>query len=143
MLNIKIEEALKYFEVKKRGEEDIVVLKEGYPEELLESVHKAHGNRLPVDWVYEKYFSILSSMADYVMTEDKLDEYRGEIVDGLVDIYTYNLTKWLSGNIYNVYYLTEVLEEYGNIKDGFRLLAMAQYKAIDEIYSEVVDYLIK
>jgi len=135
----KIDETLKHFKTQKRGDDTITVLKDGAPEDLLESIHQAHGDRLPDDWVYDKYHSILDAISGY--DNDDLDEIRPEIVDGLVDVYTSDLTAWLHSSNYNVYYMTEAQEEYGAQEDGFKLLQMAQYKAIDEIYGYVQNYL--
>lgn len=137
-----INEALSQFEIVKRGDNDIVVLKREAPEALRDSVHKAHGDRLPKDWIYDKYHSIIDAFAGYAIEDtDGLDENRPEIVNGLVDVYTGDLTAWLNSSIYNVYYMTEAQEEYGPETDGFKLLMSAQYKAIDDIAGEVISYL--
>ena len=140
---------LKFFEQKKRlgykdGIEDdtIVILKDNAPEELRESVHNAHGDRLPSDWIFDKYHSILDVISNYGEFSD-IDDIRNEIVDGLVDCYTSNLTGWLNDDNRNVYYLSEALAEFGGGDDGFALLAMAQYQAIDDIFGEVAGLLEK
>lgn len=71
---------------------------------------------------------------------DDVEEYRHEIVDGLVDIYTYDLTSWLNNDISNTYYLDQAIQEY-EAKEN--ILPVAQYIAIDEIYSEVLNLLEK
>ena len=65
-----------------------------------------------------------------------------EWADNETEIYTCNLTKWLNDNINNVYYLTESLEEFGE-GDGFKLLSMAQYKAIEEHFNNSANILIE
>jgi hypothetical protein len=138
-----ITEALTHFESKKRHgtDDEIILLKISAPEALRDSVREAHGNRLPDDWIYQKYHDLLAAFSERdIKSLDDFEETRTEIVDGHVDIYTSDLTAWLNGHNTNVYYLTEVLEE-GGVTDGFRLLMQAQYKAIDEIASEVVDYI--
>lgn len=140
-LQVVINNYLKQFTTKKRGEETIIIFKDNASEELKNSVFEAHGERLPNDWIFSKYQSILADMSGYTMVSmDDIEENRAEIIDGLVDVYTSDLTSWLNDSNYNVYYLTEALEEM-EIKDGFKALQMAQYKAIDEIYSEVVNLL--
>ena len=137
-----IEDTLAFFEQKKRGDENIIVLKSEAPKALRDSVMDAHGDRLPNDWIYNQYYSILETLSNYTIeSADDIEENRSEIVDGLVDVYTSDLTAWLNSDNRNVYYMTEAQEEYGNQADGFKLLAMAQYKAIDEIFSEVESYL--
>jgi len=141
MMTKTIEKALSWFESVKRGEENITILKSGAPEALHDSVMKAHGDRLPDNWIYDKYESILDAFGQYDIEDaEQLEDNRAEIVDGLVDVYTSDLTEWLNSNNSNVYYLTEALEDLDG-KDGFRALMMAQYKAIDEIFSEVAGYL--
>lgn len=139
-----IKEALSYFTTKtlKGGDDTIVVLKDDAPESLRDSIHEAHGDRMPDDWIYGKYQSILADLSGYTITcADDIEENRAEIVDGLVDAYTSDLTAWLNISPHNVYYMTEAQEEYGAQEDGFKILQMAQYKAIDEIYGEVANYL--
>jgi len=147
-MKTKIENYLKMFEIKevernidasRREKKSIVVFADNASEDLKDSVRKAHGERLLSDWVFDKFHSILDAMLQY---DDDNEDMRFEIVDGLVDVYTCDLTEWLNSNNNNVYYLTEALEEYEE-KDGFRALALAQYKAIDEIYSEVLNLLNK
>ena len=138
----KIEKYLNQFETKQRGEETIVVFKANRGQELFDSVFKAHGDSLPSDWLFDKYQSILSTLSGYTIDElDDVEEYRSEIVDSLVDVYTSDLTAWLNSSNYNVYYITEAQEEYGTETDGFKILQMAQYKAIDDIYQEVINLL--
>ena len=141
-MKTKIENYLKMFEIKeveRNGEKKtIVVFADNASEDLKDSVRKAHGEQLPSDWIFDKYHSILDAMTQY----DDIEDNRSEIVDGLVSVYTSDLTEWLNSNNSNVYYLTEALEE-SEEKDGFRALALAQYKAIDEIYSEVENLLTK
>lgn len=141
-MKTKIENYLKMFEIKeveRNGEKkSIVVFADNASEDLKDSVRKAHGDRLPSDWVFDKYHSILDAMLQYNDIEDN----QSEIVDGLVDVYTGNLTEWLNSNNNNVYYLTEAIDQY-EIKDGFRALATAQSLAIDEIYGEVMNLLNK
>lgn len=137
-----INDTLAQFEYVKRGEASIIILKHGAPEALRDSVLNAHGDRLPDDWIYNKYHGVLDAFAGYTIEDaDGLDDNRAEIVDGLVDVYTSDLTAWLNSHNANVYYLTEAQEEYGAIEDGFKLLMLAQYKAIDEIAGEVIAYL--
>lgn len=147
-LKQKIENYLTYFETGKRNDDtEYVFLKDNAPEELKESIRKAHGDNPPSDFVYDKYERLMMTMAGYlcnIYTIEKLEDYQGEIIDSCVDIYTTDLTNWLGlgSNNRNIYYLTEVLEE-SDTKDGFALLAQAQYKAIAEIYNEIINLLKK
>ena len=141
-INKKAEKYLSFFEIKKRNEDTIIVFKDNRPDKLQNSVYKAHGDRLPDDWIFDKYHSILDAIGQYdCETIEDLEDKRSEIVDGLVDIYTSDLTAWLNSSNSNVYYLDEAQKQYGTIEDGFKLLSTAQYVAIDEIFSEVLNLL--
>jgi len=63
-----------------------------------------------------------------------------EIADSNTDVYTHNLTEWLSRSNYNVYYLDEALSEY-QPEDGFKALALAQMKAREEVYEKVLSFI--
>jgi hypothetical protein len=143
------EKARKYssmFEIGKRNDgKSFVKIKDSYtdnePKELMESVRAAHGDRSPNDWVYTTYSELMDKVAEWDFASvEALEDTRHEIVDGYVDIYTADLTAWLAEDINNVWYLTETLEEF-QPKDGFQLLSMAQYRAIDEVMQEVVNLL--
>lgn len=138
-----LNETLGYFEVKKRGEDDIVVLKPEAPQALKDSIRAAHGDRLPDDWIYNKYQSIVSNLSGYTISNtDDLEENRPEIVDGLVDVYNNDRTAWLASHLGNAALVDEARAEYGgDCSDVFDMIGKGQYYAIDQIYSEVVSYL--
>ncbi len=97
------------------------------------------------DSVYEFTVEALDSIIDNSDESTELDELRDEIVelaDEETDVYTSDLTEWLNRSNKNVYYLTEVLEEYWSKEDsldGFELLGIAQFKARQEVYEMVLD----
>ena len=104
------------------------------------------------DYTYEWLNSFFYNVIDLINNNDfeTLEELENQAqnniyqwVDSETSVYTIDLTKWLSDNNNNVYYLTEALEEYSSIKDGFKLLQIAQYKAIEEIYNNALGCLIK
>lgn len=139
-LKEKIEGYLEGFEVIDRKGEDIVVFSEKAGKDLKDAVYSAHGDRMPNDWIFDKFHSILSNLLEYnIENLDDMDEYRAEIVDGLVDVYTSDLTAWLNESNYNVYYMDEAVREYG--EGTGNVLMMAQYMAIDEIFGEVYNLL--
>lgn len=91
------------------------------------------------DYHYQ-WLSDFFNEADIINEDEKLDyididSLCDDILSSLeADIYTSDLTKWLNSHPSKVYYLTEVLEEYGDIKDGFKLLSLAQIRAKEEVY---------
>ena len=60
-----------------------------------------------------------------------------ENIDQNCPVYTSDLTGWLNASNYNVYYLTEALQEYSP-NDGFNLLTSAWCKCQYEIYNAVI-----
>ena len=103
------------------------------------------------DYTYEWLNNFLYDVIDFIgytdfndfdelndLIQDKISEW----VNSCVSVYTSGLTEWLNSNNNNVYYMTEVSEEYGET-DGFKILQQAQYKAIDELYNNALNLLIK
>lgn len=90
--------------------------------------HDAHGEMLPDDW---KYRFIVDAL-DLIAETDDVDDVTIE-----PDVYTADLTAWLASHNGRVYYLTQALEEYGEI-DGFRALACAQAFEREEVYFSVL-----
>ncbi len=69
-----------------------------------------------------------------IKDSDEGDDIGDRLYEIEPDIYTYDLLQWLAEDINNVYYISEVLEEYGgDVRDGFQLLQMAQARRINEI----------
>lgn len=130
---------------KRNDGESYVFLTDNATQELKDSVKAAHGDRLPNDFTFGTYADLMQKITDYNLdTIDELEDVRGEIVDSHIDIYTADLTKWLASDINNVDYISQALDEGDNIgTDGFRLLSVAQYLAIDEVMNEVVNLLSK
>lgn len=135
----RIEQYANAFEWRERGENDtIAVLNDDVaPEGLRDAVQKAHGDRFPDDFVYSNFLGILEKLQEYTIESlDDVDDHRSEIVDSLVDVYTHDLTAWLHSSVENVHYITQALQE-SECADGFQLLMVAQYYAIDEVFAEV------
>lgn len=112
-------------------------LVEDHDDELQEAIYRAHGDLMPHDWIYETFGAILDDLTGYnIDCLEDIEDYRHEIVDSLVDIYTYDLTAWLHSSVTFPYYLNEAVKEYGQADN---ILMLAQYMAIDEIFSEVIN----
>lgn len=143
-----INELLQYFTTKTRGTGDdaetIVILKDNAPEYLRANIMEAHGDRMPNDWIYEKYHSILETLSGYIIgSMDDVENYRAEIVDGLVDIYNADRTAWLASHLDNAGLCDEAEAEFGaqDTPDMFQRIGVGQYYAIDQIYSHVAGML--
>jgi hypothetical protein len=120
-----------------------VFLPDNAPAELREAVQKAHGDKLPNDWIYDTFADLLCKITEYDCdTIEQLEEYRHEIVDSYVDIYTHDLTLWLHEQ-QALDHLSQVMAEHSySEEDGaWQVLARTQFYAIDEIMSEIVTLL--
>jgi len=91
-----------------------------------------------LEWLGEK----TEDEPDGVDVDDLRDEMH-EAVDSSVNVYTIDLTGWLHRTVYNVYYLSQALAEFGSPKDndGFALLSIAQYLCHQEIWEAVLSIL--
>jgi len=115
-------------------------LKEGSPPWMTDLVRRAHGDRLPNDYVYEAIAEAAAVLADADPNAD-IDELQDALAEIEADCYTGELTAWLNDSAYNVYYLSEALDEDPGIRDGFQLLARAQYLFKQEVVSVLLDEL--
>ncbi len=137
-LKEKIDFYFDFFDVVEKNGKNITIYKDNAPQELIDAIHEAHGDRLPDDYIYQWFKNILSDLSDYsIETQEDIDEAMGEIIDSNISVYTSDLTEWLNTNNNNVYYLSEVLDEYGSKLDGFQLLSIAQCKAIQEVFDAI------
>lgn len=108
-------------------------LREGSPEWMTTVCRQAHDQAklLPDDWRY----AFIEDAVDVLAEHEDIDEALGRLEP---DIYTGRLTAWLSSLNSRVYYLNEVLTEYGTACDGFQLLAAAQMIEKEEVFHQVV-----
>ena len=103
------------------------------------------------DYSYRWLSSFISNVVDFIENEsfdnfnelsEKIQDVLFEWVDSEVDIYTSGLTEWLNDSNANIYYIDEVIKE-GGITEGFNLLQVAQYKAIEEAFYNALYILIE
>jgi hypothetical protein len=101
------------------------------------------------DYTYEWLNSFLYSVIDLIGYEnfdtidelsDKIQDLIPEWVDSSVSVYTNELTNWLADNNTNVSYLEDSIKENPSAENHLQL---AQYKAIEEIYNNAFNILIK
>ena len=84
------------------GSEYVCLWESQFKENLQEIIRECHNGEFPNDWRYEMVDSIIDSLYEHFITYNNdcdLSDFRDyEIVDNLVDIYNYDLAKWLSDN---------------------------------------------
>jgi hypothetical protein len=142
----KAQEALKFYETKKRNDgNEFVTLKNGAPESLTTLNRNAHNGVMkmgiclyprqmtPDDWTYKFIKEALIGIAEC----SHPDEIQTES-----DMYTHELTTWLSSNIARVEYITESLAQ-AEWKSGFDILSHAQYLEKIEVLHIVITELEK
>ena len=109
-----------------------------FKDNLQEIIRECHNGEFPNDWRYDIVDSIIDSLYEHFITYDNdpvLDDYRDslelETIDGLVDIYNYDLAKWLSDNNSRGYFEDdEFKNDNGDIHDQIR---SRQYEEINFI----------
>lgn len=111
------------------------------PEELQDAIKEAHEDILPNDWIFTTFADLLQKVTEYDCESiEQLEDYRAEIVDNQVDIYTHDLTKWLHDN-QALSYLEDAYDGFAKEDGAWQLLAKAQYLAIDEVMRNVITLL--
>lgn len=102
-------------------------------------IHGAHLDRMPNDDIYCRINDILGRLAELDRDADE-DAARELLYEIEPDIYTSDLTKWLSADNRNVYYLEDALS--CGAQDGFGALSYAQSVYIQEIGNALIDGII-
>ena len=124
----------------KRGEKNIIVVKDNAPENVKDFIRDVHGTEfLPDDYRFDTIHSILSNMLQY----DDLEENSHEIIDGLVSIYNYDLTSWLSSNNLRHHYCDEAVCNSFVVENSsiIERLQAGQYQEISELYYNIINEL--
>lgn len=107
-------------------------------EQLQELVWAAEDEGIGFDnYVYRFVVDSLYAISD-AEEGDKLEKYVPDC-----DVETAVLTDWLNSNIYRVYYLSNVIDDYGDTVDGFQLLGLAQEIEIRYVFNSVCESLRK
>ena len=109
-------------------------LADGSPEWMGDAVMAAHGDMMPDDWRYACIRGLCSSIAD----SSDLDDERGEIVDGEVDVYNAALVAWLGSNLWRGSYCDDAMQELGTPSSVWDLLRQGQYQEADETFGLLV-----
>ena len=120
-----------------------VILRPSAAAWIKEAVHTAHGDLFPDDYVYATCQRVADSIVERLDDGTELgalEDDRGEIVDGLVDVYTADLTAWAASNVNRVGYMAEARSEYGD-PDPDRAdsaFAIGQYFEIESIFGALL-----
>lgn len=131
-------EAASWLTTVKRGDESIVVCKDGAPEWVVDLVYAASGDFGPDDW---RYASIASALEFVAESSDPEDE-DGDWADGNVDFYTGARVAWLASNLNRAAYCDEAADEFGNPEaDTVERIGLGQYQESREIYGSVLSSL--
>lgn len=118
--------------------EEFRKLREDAPEWMSNVCREAHdkAQMLPDDWRYHFIEQAVDAIADHGITDS--DDALRSIEP---DLYTGELTGWLSSRNSRVHFLDEALSHCGPFKDGFNLLATAQMMEKEEVFQQVVSAL--
>ena len=122
------------------GSEYVCLWETQWKDNLQEIIRECHNGEFPNDWRYEIVESIIDSLYEHFITYDNdpdLNDFRDyEIVDGLVDIYNYDLAKWLSDNNSRGYFEDDCFRnDNGDIHDQIR---SRQYEEINFIMNMIL-----
>ena len=107
------------------GSEYVCLWESQWKENLQEIIRECHNGEFPNDWRYEMVDSIIDSLYEHFITYDNdpdLNDFRDyELVDSLVDIYNYDLAKWLSDDNSRGYFEDDSFKnDNGYIHDQIR-----------------------
>ena len=112
-------------------------LRDGSPQWMTDAIHAAHGDILPLDWIYEHCHHVADKMTEY--EPEQWDDSVSEWADSLVDVYNYDLARWLSLHLDFAEIVDEAVREYGHAdqrEEGRGIMgdiAQGQYKLLEQI----------
>lgn len=114
-------------------------LDEERPEWMQSLSYAAHGqgDMLPDDWRYE---FIVGALDAIVETEGNYDAGRDYVVED-VDIYTGDLSRWLSSHSYRPIYVNEAREEFGPAETIDQDMMAGQAREREEVYEQIYQFL--
>lgn len=111
-------------------------------DDLATFVGELHDEELSNDWRYETIVDICEAIAEYDADTEWSDAAH-EIADGLVSVFTFQLTEWIDGYGSRLSYCDQVMEE-GLIPDDASMydrLIVGQYKCIKQMVDSIMDKL--
>lgn len=126
------QEMAQAFVQKSKGDETIDVLRPDSPPWMHDVAYSAHGDHLPGDWTYTFIRDAVEAISQ---SDGDLDEAQNSLE---ADVYTVDLTKWLSSRLDRIAYLGDAISEGGFGGDGGKALARAQLLEREEVFESVV-----
>ncbi|NJO48174.1 MAG: hypothetical protein HC840_00500 [Leptolyngbyaceae cyanobacterium RM2_2_4] len=112
-------------------------LRDESPDWMQDLCQDAHARMLPDDHKYEFIFEALNALSDYDSEDDARDSIEA-------DIYTSDLTAWLSSSNTRMEYVNEGVREFGIDADNFDLssaLQVGQLTEKREVFESVLNSL--
>lgn len=107
-------------------------LRDGSPQWMTDAIHAAHGDILPLDWIYEQCHCVADKMTEY--EPEQWDDSVSEWADSLVDVYNIDRARWLALDLEIANFVDEAVEEFGHSDQGvFGDIGMGQYKLLEQI----------
>lgn len=109
-------------------------LRDGSPQWMTDAIHAAHGDILPLDWIYEHCHHMADKMNEYEPDQWENDMVIGEWADSLVDVYNVDRARWLALHLDFAGFVDEAVEEFGHSDQGvFGDIAYGQFKLLEQI----------
>ena len=107
-------------------------LRDGSPQWMTDAIHAAHGDILPLDWIYEQCGRMADKMTEY--EPEQWDDSVSEWADSLVDVYNIDRARWLALHLDFAGFVDEAVEEFGHSDQGvFGDIAYGQFKLLEQI----------
>jgi len=101
-------------------------------------IYPLHDDELPNDWRYETIHTLLCGFVECEDRQELEDCHLHEIVDSAVDIYNYDLIKWVQENLNRGYVESDLRTDQENI---FQLIGLSQYEVINQMAYQLLDYI--
>tara|TARA_Y100000310_G_C20066925_1_gene527564 strand:+ start:51 stop:521 length:471 start_codon:yes stop_codon:yes gene_type:complete len=112
-------------------------LKDSAPEWVREAVRRAHGERLPCDWIYQQCDLFASDIRQAIVHgySEPLELWDNIIIEA--DVYTASLTAWLADHLDNLEYVREWIADFGG-SDPVAMISGGQYLAKQTIAHTII-----
>lgn len=130
--------------VKREDDSGYYRLKKEHAQWVQDVCREAHLGHMPNDRYYETIYVMAGALFYTHQRDQSLDDVYDVVSDNLeADAYTSDLTGWLHEFNNHLYYIDEAIQELGDFKDGFQLLAYSQIiwkrEVLDKIISGLKD----